>query len=340
MIRGRFCYLLLLAAGSYFIMLYNFQGLRFLFGCILCIPAVSFLFLIPVKLFCRIRLEGEQEFVERGELPEIQITVENRGFFPVSRILLEMRWKEPGTKERRIRKWVQGMGGHTQEYFIPEMTAMHCGLATLTLVKARVYDYLGIFALPVRLTEGRKRIAEVCVVPVIAPVPHALEETFAQVWQETGEEKEGDLLLRDCQPGDSLHRIYWKIMAKAGDLQVRDFESSGYVSLYLHFSDSFRTQTEAWDRYLDRAASLLYFFAEECRVGMQMPTEVVWQQGQEFFRCMIPDGAAVYIWLCVFLREGTAEGSVSAEEVPFPERGWHLEEDCRLYYGEQCVYEE
>ena len=60
MIRGRFCYLLLLAAGSYFIMLYNFQGLRFLFGCILCIPAVSFLFLIPVKLFCRIRLEGEQ----------------------------------------------------------------------------------------------------------------------------------------------------------------------------------------------------------------------------------------------------------------------------------------
>ena len=218
MIRGRFCYLLLLAAGSYFIMLYNFQGLRFLFGCILCIPAVSFLFLIPVKLFCRIRLEGEQEFVERGELPEIQITVENRGFFPVSRILLEMRWKEPGTKERRIRKWVQGMGGHTQEYFIPEMTAMHCGLATLTLVKARVYDYLGIFALPVRLTEGRKRIAEVCVVPVIAPVPHALEETFAQVWQETGEEKEGDLLLRDFQPGDSLHRIYWKIMAKAGDL--------------------------------------------------------------------------------------------------------------------------
>lgn len=211
---------------------------------------------------------------------------------------------------------------------------MHCGFASLTLAKVRVYDYLGIFSLPA----GKKGSAEICIIPVIAPVSSAVEEACSRILQGKGGEKEGDLLLRDFQPGDSLHRVYWKMTAKGGDLQVRDFERSGSVSLFVHFSDGLREQADVWDRYLDRAASFLYFFAEECRLTMQVSVEVMWRQGDTFFRCGIRDGGAVQAWVCALLREEAVGTALLEDEIPFLEQGWHLEEDCGLYYGEQCVY--
>ena len=90
MIRRRFCYLLLLAAGSYFIMLYDFQGLRFLFGCVICIPLVSFLFLIPVCFGCSVRLEAGEEVVLRGETLKTRVTVTNKGLLPVPGVFVEL----------------------------------------------------------------------------------------------------------------------------------------------------------------------------------------------------------------------------------------------------------
>lgn len=336
MIRRRICYLLLLAAGINFIMLYNFQGLRFLFCCILCIPLVSFFFLIPLKVCCRIRLEAEQEEVVRGERPKIRVAVENRGILPMPGVMLELRWMEPGGGERKSRRWLRGMGPHARETFLPELSASHCGLASLAAARANVYDYLGIFA----LSAGGTKIAEVCVLPSIEPVPYAVEAACSQILRGMGEEKEGDLLLRDFQPGDSLHRVYWKMLAKGGELlQVRDFERSGSMILYLRFSAGLKEQADQWDRYLDRAASLLYFFAEECRIALPVSVEVVWQRGDGFYRYQVPDSAAVHNWLSALLRGERIGESLAEEEIFFLERGWRLEEDCRLYFGEQCVYE-
>ncbi len=336
MIRRRLCYLLLLAAGSYFIMLYDFQGLRFLFGCVICIPLVSFLFLVPACICCRSRLEAGGETVMRGELLKTRVTVENKGLLPISRVLVELRWTVPGEREMRVRKWLYGMGMNEKAEFFPEVLAMHCGSALLLVDKVKVYDYLGIFS----LSGGRREHVEICITPVVTPVPSAVETAYSQVLHGTGGEREGDMLLRDFQPGDSLHRVYWKLMAKGGDLQVRDFERSSSVSLFLHFSDELCERTEEWDWYLDRAASLLYFFAEECRMAVQVSLEVIWPRGDAFFRCAIQDGGAAEAWICALLRDKAAGTALLEEEIPFLEQGWHLEEDCRLYFGEQCVYEE
>lgn len=336
MIRRRICYLLLLAAGCYFIMLYDFQGLRFLFGCVLCIPLISFLFLIPMCCCCRSRLEAEGEAVTRGELLKTKITIENKGPLPLSRILVELHWKVPGDREVRVRKWLCGIGMNKREEFFPEIRSMHCGPASLALAKVRVYDYLGVFSLPA----GRRESADICILPVVTSIPSAVETAYSQVLQGSGGEREGDMLLRDFQPGDSLHRVYWKMMAKGGELQVRDFERSSSVSLFLHYSAEFYERAEEWDRYLDRAASLLCFFAEECRLAMQVSVEAVWRQGDAFFRCVLQDGGAIQAWLCTLLREEAVGTVLLEEEIPALTLGWHLEEDCKLYFGEQCVYEE
>lgn len=336
MIRRRLCFLLLLAAGIYFIMLYDFQGLRFLFGCIICIPLVSFLFLIPMSLGCRTHLSADRDAVMRGETLEAKVTVENRGLLPVPGMLLELYWNVPGEREVKVRKRLNCMGLKEKEVFSSGVSAMHCGQASLELAGAKVYDYLGLFSLPVR----RMGSAEICITPVVNPVPSTVEAAYSQTLQGGGGEREGDMLLRDFLPGDSLHRVYWKLMAKGGDLQVRDFERSSSVSLFLHFSDELKTRAKVWDRFLDRAVSFLYFLAEECRQTMQISVEVVWRQGDAFFRCDIQDGDAVQAWVCALLREEAVGTALLEEEIPLLEQGWHMDEDCRLYFGEQCVYEE
>ncbi len=336
MIRRRLCFLLLLAAGGYFIMLYDFQGLRFLFGCILCIPLVSFLFLIPMSLGCRTHLSADREAVMRGETLEAKVTVENRGLLPVPGVLLELYWNVPGEREVKVRKRLNCMGMKEKEIFSSGVSAIHCGQASLELAGAKVCDYLGLFSLPVRGKGG----AEICITPVVKPVPSPVETAYSQTLQGGGGEREGDMLLRDFQPGDSLHRVYWKLMAKGDDLQVRDFERSSSVSLFLHFSDELKSRAKEWDRYLDGTVSLLYFLAEECRQTIQLSVEVVWRQGDAFFRCAIQDGDAVQAWVCALLREEAVGTALLEEEIPLLEQGWHMEEDCRLYFGEQCVYEE
>lgn len=317
-------------------MLYDFQGLRFLFGCVICIPLVSFLFLIPMSLGCRAYLAADREAVMRGEILDAKVTVENKGLLPVPRVLLELYWNVPGEREAKARKWLDCMGRKEKEIFVSEVSAMHCGQASLELARARVCDYLGLFSLPVR-NNGR---AEICITPVVTPVASAVEAAYSQTLQGGAGEREGDMLLRDFQPGDSLHRVYWKLMAKGGDLQVRDFERSSSVSLFLHFSDELKTRPDVWDRYLDRAVSFLYFLAEEFRQAIQISVEVVWRQGDAFFRCAILDGDAVQAWVFALLREEAVGTALLEEEIPLLEQGWHMEEDCRLYFGEQCVYEE
>ena len=161
MIRQRLSYLLLLAAGGSFVMLYNFQGLRFLFACLVFIPLVSFLLLFPMRSRCRIHLAADRETAMRGEPLQIKAVVENRGFLPVPGLLLELRWNMPGEREKKVKKWLYGIGRKEREVFLSEASALHCGQATLTIAGTKVCDYFGIFALPgQRRRTGRGYAAE------------------------------------------------------------------------------------------------------------------------------------------------------------------------------------
>ena len=331
MIRRKVTYLLLLLAGGFFVMLYDFQGLRFLLCCMLFIPLVSWLILISQIFFCRIGWKADQSAVVRGEETEIVVSLENRGFLPVSRILVELKWKFPGERVKRVRRLCLGLNGWSAEELAFQFTARHCGPAVIELRRAFAYDCLGIFRFPF----GKKRKESVCILPRIMPVPPQVGEAYSQILRETGEEKEGDLLLRAFRPGDSLHRVYWKLLAKGGDMQVRDYERSGVATVLLNFRQEFKKQTDAWDRYVDRACSLLYFFAENCVL------EAVWRRGADFIGCRIPDTDAVQVCILGLLLEEETGGRILTEnEIPDPGRVWRLEEDGGLYFGEQCIYEE
>ena len=293
---------------------------------------VSFLLLLPGKFLCRVDLSVKGDTVSRGEPVELAVKVKNRGLFPVSRVLIRLCWQAPGEKAVRVKHCLRCPG--TGEILSLELCADHCGAAYLILEKARVYDYFGLFS----LSTGDRKRTEICVTPLITPVPSDAPESGLLRSRAAGEE--GDLLLRDFQPGDSLHRIYWQMTARGGELQVKDFEREDSLKIFLNFSPQFRQQAEKWDVFLDRVCSLMAFWSNENGGPAGSGLEIVWAREEEFMKYGISGPEAVKVWVCALLKGEAAGTSLSEEEISGLSGGYHLEENGGLYFGEQCVYEE
>lgn len=90
----------------------------------------------------------------------------------------------------------------------------HCGCLRVRVERARVCDYLGIFAFPVRnLGEARIIVRPRC-------VPGPLPEVTPAALGAAG--VPGDEVLRPYRPGDSLKAVHWKLSAKSATLISRE----------------------------------------------------------------------------------------------------------------------
>lgn len=315
--------------GFYFVMLYDFRGLRFLAACLICIPLLYLVLLIPQARGCTVSLEAEADTVVREGLIALTLTVENRGFLPVSRIWIRGVWKGPGEEEQKIQRWLCGIRGRHVTRVCLEFPALHCGRGEFILNRAGVCDYSGIFALPARERGGN---AEVCVLPRLFSIPRQVLDPAAL--RIRNGERDGDVFVRDFHPGDSIHRVYWKLSTKTDQLQVRDREESASVMFYLDGVGKLRTRPKLWDDFLDRACSLMCFFLEEGVPGLQ----IVWQEEQGEACREIQEPEEVWTWVYALLMQ---KGEIPLREGQdvFPASGFCLREDGRLFLGEQCVYE-
>lgn len=157
-------------------MLYDFQGLRFLFSCVFCIPLAGFLLLIPGAFLCRVELRAERTTVTRGEPVSFAVTVESRGPFPIPGAVVSMCWRAPGESAIRDRKCLRGLWRRHRGEIALEMAASHCGRLQLEVTKVVFFDYLGIFSLSL----GKKKEVQVCALPVMTPI--ALETPDISAW--------------------------------------------------------------------------------------------------------------------------------------------------------------
>lgn len=101
----------------------------------------------------------------------------------------------------------------------------HCGKITVTPVKARVFDYLGLFRLPVRKTDGCCILVRPKRVPLDNPpdLSRYLETAFRP---KPGGGFSENHELRLYRPGDNLHQIHWKLSAKTGKLIFREAQEA------------------------------------------------------------------------------------------------------------------
>lgn len=173
---------------------------------VVCLPWLSLLFSLPGMLTTRLAavcsaktVVGSQEAVAvKGMCP-----------FPVPYFRCRLAVKRVTTGQR----WT----------IAPQkpLPTDHCGKLNVRIEKGRVYDFLGMFFLPVR--KGKAVSVTVMPTPVAMNAPKELERHLSQSWQvKPGGGYAENHELRLYRPGDSLRQIHWKLSAKTGKLVIRE----------------------------------------------------------------------------------------------------------------------
>ena len=139
--------------------------------------------------------------------------------------------------------------GQTQRYRAGSgLPTQHCGGIVVTVARARVCDYLGLFAFPV----GKVTPKTILVRPKPLPIPAIpdLDRYIARAWKPKPGGFAENHELRLYRPGDSLNQVHWKLTAKTGKWMIRQpmEPQRGLVMLTM----TLRGAPEALDRKFGR----------------------------------------------------------------------------------------
>lgn len=181
----------------------------------LCLPLFSLV--VSILAMVRVRLHMNLPVAcMRGDPAYVTLRVQG-GFLPIPRFRfrLVMRYRMTG-REVILRQQAPGQ----ESWYVPLDTS-HCGALECRLTKGRVYDYLGLFAIPVRLPQP----VELLIKPA-AVQPEKLPN-LSQFLARSRRPKPGggfseEHEMRDYRPGDSMRDIHWKLSVKTDRTIVRE----------------------------------------------------------------------------------------------------------------------
>lgn len=208
-------YLAGLSAAVVFYIFYFGWFSWFVLVLVVCLPSFSFLVSLPAMLRIRLRLDLPDRCL-RNETVYLTLGASN-GFLPLPRCRFRLRMYHRMTRQVQLMK--QQVPGH-DSWYIP-VCISHCGVVEYTVEKAWVYDYLGLFRLPVRGGKTTYLMVE--------PEPRKPEKlpNLSQFLARQRRPKPGggfseEHELRDYRPGDSLRDMHWKLSVKTDRLIVRE----------------------------------------------------------------------------------------------------------------------
>ena len=275
--RNRIIYGVLLLTCLYIGILYHYPQVRFLIAFVLLLPVTCWLSLFFWRGKCSAEIEGGGDILTSGETARFCIWLENRSCLPIGLAEVLVKWEEPGTGEPVSRLYRVSVDGKKRLKIPVTLETHHCGPVALEVARVKVYDFLSLTC----FTEKK-----VCRSRILVSPPVHLIEIHAENADGAGEilpyctttENMEGYRIRQYQAGDHLHRIHWKLSAKAQELQVKDFEgqTGGRVSLFLATGrGDGEWDPDRWDRYLEAAFSLMYslLVSEDTSLG-----RVMWQQ--------------------------------------------------------------
>lgn len=215
MLRNWLVYLLGLAGALVFHIYYFGWYSWFVLVLAVALPWFSLLVSLLAMLRTRLRMDAPA-LLTRNEAAYVTLRAGN-GFLPQPLCRFRLTITAVMTGERRsLRQSTQSQGS----WYVPLDTA-HAGAYLCQVEKARVYDYLGLFRLPVR--------APAPVETVIRPVPREPARLpnlrhflVRQLKPKPGGGFSEEHELRDYRPGDSMREIHWKLSVKTDRTIVRE----------------------------------------------------------------------------------------------------------------------
>lgn len=224
MAKNRIRYFFVLAFCVAFFFCFNGYLSLYVLTLSVVFPVVVFLFSLPGMLGVRLKLEPGAVMARKGRDVPLRLKVESKAFFACGRakasILVENTLT--GDVQEESFGFTPCRGEQAVEH---RLTSPSCGRVECRVIKGWVCDRLGIFALPLRLPEGRS----VLFLPRMYPtdfsvreisMPDGDGESYSQT--KPGDDPSELFGLREYRMGDKLSRLHWKLSQKTGQLLVRE----------------------------------------------------------------------------------------------------------------------
>lgn len=230
----------------------NYLG-QFLLALCVALPLLSLALSLPGMAGCRLELSASPPSLERGGDGRWLVSIESPNGLPLSRLTVRMTAENLLTGESDHRRLILSGIARRRPVELAAPTS-HCGLLELRASRARVCDYLGLFSLPVSLSQPARMVCRP--LPVEVEVPNIPEgqggRTSPVSAARLGPGEDYDL--RDYRPGDPMRSVHWKLSSKWDELIVRE-RAETFIPLPLLTLDRFGPP-ETLDKLLDRTLSL------------------------------------------------------------------------------------
>ena len=215
----RFVYLTGLIMGVVFHNLYGQYLSYILLRFLIFLPFVSLAVSLPAMLRVRVLLSASGTS-PRGEKAAARLKIDSRFFLPVGCLSMtfagENRFTGDRMKQRKISYW--GVLKAEEKLVLP---SDRCGVISCSLNRIWAWDYMGIFAIPVKRCDP----AVYTVMPVPqkpVPMPELDQDSAITLKPKPGGGYSEEHELRPYRQGDALNMIHWKLSSKLDEPIVRE----------------------------------------------------------------------------------------------------------------------
>lgn len=267
------------------------------------------------------------------------VTVENTGVLPVTKV--QLKWnlgyrrnqtaskKMKRDKNCRRRKESRSISLDAKEALLLKLLARAelCGLLDVTIKKAYLWDYLGLF----RRRFAQKTSIEIAVLPPKHVLRICLEGSSA-----AEEETERELFqIREYQQGDRARDIAWKQSVRSDNLFVKEYReiSDACSELFLDLAGCDEYEPEKISAFYQ----VLYgVVAGLLAVGRSL--RVCWRcEDNTLQSARISSEREIDLLLCRLYREEDRFNGLTAGDEAACAKGFCLDLELNLFYGKKRV---
>ena len=281
---------------------------------------IGFELLLALSMWILVRiLTGKVEIVPepagqtvgKGEPIAVRVKIKNASLLPVSCVAVVVGWRDlldnsTGTVES------MGMAGGKKtgilEFCVP---VRYSGVYEFWIESAAVRDWL-------RLWSGKLLVSDRKVQVLSVPLVHHEDEWVRPTLQASGgnsdqhsQEKSGDdasevFDVRAYRDGDTLQKVHWKLTAKTGEMQVREFSLPKREEMRLQI-DLYHPVQENWNHCkLDRLLEQMADFCWKLLAAGQ-EYQVFWQEREQLCRMQVSGEAELWTFCKRLCRTATRE---------------------------------
>ena len=182
------------------------------------LPLLSLVVSLPMMLLSRLQVSVPDVVAAGAEVP-LEIRLESPLPAPVWSLRVEAHHVFSG------QTWLLQAG--------TELPTEHCGAWYIQMRRGRVYDYMGLFFLPLKTPADLRLLVRPR--PVQPKELPDLQKQIVTYWRpKAGGGFSENHELRLYRPGDSLRQIHWKLSGKTGKLIYREPMERMNNALLLH----------------------------------------------------------------------------------------------------------